>query len=102
MSAPQNRQLRLARIPVGLIAPADFALATEPVPEPGEGQALVRTTFISLDPTNRIWANGAPSYLPANVRACDAQHKVLHGAATQRCDSALAYDGRDAKRGETK
>ncbi len=65
MSALQNRQLRLARIPVGLIAPGDFALATEPVPEPGEGEVLVRTKFVSLDPTNRIWASGVPSYLPA-------------------------------------
>lgn len=88
MSAPQNRQLRLARIPVGLIAPADFALATEPVPEPGEGQALVRTTFISLDPTNRIWANGAPSYLPA-VKIGDVMRSVGIGVVERSRAASL-------------
>ncbi|MCA3135123.1 MAG: NADP-dependent oxidoreductase [Rhodocyclaceae bacterium] len=73
--APQNRQLRLARIPVGLITPGDFSLSSEPVPEPGEGQVLVRTTFISLDPTNRIWASGVPSYLPP-VKIGDVMRSV--------------------------
>lgn len=75
MVAPQNRQLRLARIPVGLITPGDFSLSSEPVPEPGEGQVLVRTTFISLDPTNRIWASGVPSYLPP-VKIGDVMRSV--------------------------
>ena len=32
---------------------------------PDDGQVLVRNTYLSLDPTNRIWAGGAQSYLPA-------------------------------------
>ncbi|HYC03619.1 MAG TPA: NADP-dependent oxidoreductase [Azospirillaceae bacterium] len=34
-----------------------------PVPEPGEGQILVRTIYLSLDPSNRVWMERA-SYLP--------------------------------------
>ena len=32
---------------------------------PADGQVLVRNRYLSLDPTNRIWASGAQSYLPA-------------------------------------
>ena len=30
----------------------------------GEGEALVRTRWISLDPANRAWLNETPTYLP--------------------------------------
>jgi NADPH-dependent curcumin reductase CurA len=37
---------------------------TESVPEPAEGQALVRTRYLSIDPTIRTWMDDAPGYLP--------------------------------------
>ena len=64
MTANQNREFRLAARPVGLIKPSDFQLAETPIPEPGPGQALVRTLFLSLDPTNRVWMNDRDGYLP--------------------------------------
>jgi hypothetical protein len=36
----------------------------EGVPEPGEGEALARVRFLSIDPTIRTWMNDAPGYLP--------------------------------------
>ena len=42
----------------------DWAFRTEPVPEPGEGQFLVRVMYISLDPAMRGWMNDARSYVP--------------------------------------
>jgi NADPH-dependent curcumin reductase CurA len=62
--AETNRQLLLAAHPVGRIRPTDYLLVEAPVPEPGDGQVLVRTKYLSLDPTNRIWASGMRSYLP--------------------------------------
>jgi NADPH-dependent curcumin reductase CurA len=59
-----NRQWRLARRPVGEIAPEDLVLATEPVPALGEGEVLVRNVYLSLDPTNRIWMSDMDQYLP--------------------------------------
>jgi hypothetical protein len=44
--------------------PTTFELVEEDVPEAGEGEALVRTEWISLDPTNRAWINDTPTYLP--------------------------------------
>jgi len=88
VSTSPNRQLRLARIPLGLIAPGDFVLATDPVPDPGEGQVLVRTKFISLDPTNRIWASGVPSYLPP-VKIGDVMRSVGVGVVEHSRDPSL-------------
>jgi NADPH-dependent curcumin reductase CurA len=39
-------------------------LDEEDVPEIGEGEALVRTLWISIDPTNRPWISDTPTYLP--------------------------------------
>jgi NADPH-dependent curcumin reductase CurA len=65
MSALVNHQWRVAARPDGLIKDSDFRWAEEAVREPGENEVLVRTTYLSLDPTNRVWMNDADSYLPA-------------------------------------
>ena len=62
MNAATNRQIRLAARPVGMPKGSDFALAEEPVPVPGPGQALVRTRYLSLDPYMRGRMNAAKSY----------------------------------------
>ena len=64
MSLPLNHQYRLARRPGPRIAREDFAWASEPVPEPAEGEILVRTRYLSLDPTNKLWMTDVPQYLP--------------------------------------
>ncbi len=62
--ADQNRQWQLTSRPQGLPKRSDFTLATLPVPEPKEGEVLVRTDYISLDPAMRGWMNDARSYIP--------------------------------------
>ncbi|MHC0430402.1 NADP-dependent oxidoreductase [Streptomyces sp. O3] len=59
-----SREIRLAARPVGEPAWEDFALATVPVPEPGEGQIVVRNTWMSVDPYMRGRMDDAPSYIP--------------------------------------
>lgn len=59
-----NRRLLLKTRPEGLVKASDFDLVEEPVPTIGEGEALIRTTWLSLDPTNRVWMTDAPGYLP--------------------------------------
>jgi NADPH-dependent curcumin reductase CurA len=59
-----NRRFLLKSRPQGRITADTFELVEEPVPEIGEGQALVRTRWISLDPTNRAWIGETPTYLP--------------------------------------
>jgi NADPH-dependent curcumin reductase CurA len=64
MTARVNRQWRLVARPVSNFKDSDFEWREEPVPAIGEGQILVRNLYLSLDPTNRIWATEADSYLP--------------------------------------
>ncbi|MGH2913857.1 MAG: NADP-dependent oxidoreductase [Solirubrobacteraceae bacterium] len=59
-----NHQVRLAARPVGLPKPEDWEHGSEPVPEPGDGQVLVRVRCLSLDPAMRGWMNDARSYVP--------------------------------------
>ena len=60
-----NRAFRLRRRPEGDLRPGDLELVSEPVPELRDGQALVRTLLLSLDPTNRIWMSDMRGYMPA-------------------------------------
>ncbi len=60
----QNRQWQLTARPQGLPKRSDFTFATLPIPEPAEGEVLVRTHYISLDPAMRGWMNDVRSYLP--------------------------------------
>lgn len=57
-----NRQIRLAARPEGLPTPDDFSMTERPVPQPGDGQMLCRTVYLSLDPYMRGRMNEGPSY----------------------------------------
>ncbi len=64
MPSTVNRQLVLASRPKGAIEPGTFTLKESPVPDLAEGQMLVRTIYVSIDPTMRGWLIDQPSYLP--------------------------------------
>jgi NADPH-dependent curcumin reductase CurA len=57
-----NLQVRLKRRPTGAPVPDDFAIAAGPIPEPAEGEALIRTIWLSLDPYMRGRMSAAASY----------------------------------------
>jgi NADPH-dependent curcumin reductase CurA len=59
-----NRRFLLHSRPEGRITPDTFELVEEAIPEIGDGEALVQTQWISLDPTNRAWIGERPTYLP--------------------------------------
>jgi len=59
-----NHQFRLAARPVGLPRRSDWAYTEEPVPEPADGELLVKISYISLDPAMRGWMNEGRSYIP--------------------------------------
>ena len=43
-------------------------MVTETLPEPIEGQVLIRNIYLSLDPANRGWINESRSYVdPVNI-----------------------------------
>ncbi|MBU6248209.1 MAG: NADP-dependent oxidoreductase [Xanthomonadaceae bacterium] len=59
-----NRQLRLKTRPEGLVQRENFDLVETEVPELKDGEVLVRTLYLSMDPTNRVWMRDIPQYLP--------------------------------------
>jgi NADPH-dependent curcumin reductase len=60
--APKNRQVLLKRRPSGTPTTDDFELVDAPLPEPGEGETLVRGIYLSLDPYMRGRMSAARSY----------------------------------------
>ena len=59
-----NHQVRLASRPVGLAKAEDWQFTEEAVAEPADGQVLVKTLVLSLDPAMRGWLNEGKSYIP--------------------------------------
>ena len=64
MSARRNQLWKLVSRPHGMVKESDFEWAEEPVAALEDGQVLVRTIYLSLDPTNRIWASDTEGYMP--------------------------------------
>ena len=65
MSIRMNSRIVLAARPHGEPKETDFRLVETPVPEPGPGQMLLRTLYLSLDPYMRGRMNAGPSYVAA-------------------------------------
>lgn len=57
-----NRQIVLKSRPNGAPQPTDFALENASVPEPADGELLLRTVFLLLDPYMRGRMSEGPSY----------------------------------------
>lgn len=64
MTPRVNRQIVLRRRPTGLVGPDDTELITGTAPEPGDGEALVRVTYVGVDAAARTWLDDQPGYLP--------------------------------------
>jgi NADPH-dependent curcumin reductase CurA len=58
-----NHQFRLAARPQGLPKRSDWNYVEEPVRQPGQGEVLVKTLYLSLDPAMRGWMNEGRSYI---------------------------------------
>jgi NADPH-dependent curcumin reductase CurA len=58
----QAKRIILASRPVGEPKASDFRIEDCPIPSPGEGQVLLRSIWLSLDPYMRGRMSDAPSY----------------------------------------
>jgi NADPH-dependent curcumin reductase CurA len=63
-TAVTNRAYRLCRRPVGEPQLHDLEIVAEELAPLGEGEALIRTLYLSLDPTNRLWMSDMRQYSP--------------------------------------
>jgi NADPH-dependent curcumin reductase CurA len=59
MNDSVNRQILLVEKPTGKLGPEHFKLSKGGIPEPKDGEALLRVRYISLDAANRAWMHGA-------------------------------------------
>ena len=60
----QNTRIALARRPVGYPKPKDFEIVRSQMPEPAEGEFLLKTRYLSVDPYQRGRMNEGTSYAP--------------------------------------
>lgn len=99
MAHSTYRRIVLARRPVGEPVAADFAIESVPVPDPGEGQVLIRHSHLGLAPAARIRMSAdshyaAPTALGAPIYG-QALGEVIasRNAAFGIGDAVVAMDG---------
>jgi NADPH-dependent curcumin reductase CurA len=87
-----NRQILLRRRPTGLVQPGDTELVASPAPEPAEGEALVRTTYVGIDAAARTWLDDQPSYLPPVQLGEVIRAAGIGEVVSSRCDAYAVGD----------
>lgn len=94
-----NQQILLKNRPIGEPKASDFALVESPIPEPGEGEVLNRTIYLSLDPYMRGRMSDLASYATpvelGSVMVGGTVSQVVKSNHPQFAtgDFVLGYDG---------
>ena len=88
---PSNRRALLTSRPNGVPQPDDFSLDEAPIPEPGAGEILVRTIFLSVDPAQRGWASSEANY--STPVAIGAVMRALAVGVVLRSNDASVREG---------
>src|SRR6266550_7661430 len=57
-----NRQVRLKSRPSGIPQAEHFEIVEAPVPDPSNGQVLVRNIYLSVEPAMRGWVSSVANY----------------------------------------
>ena len=86
MSESINRQILLVEKPVGKLGPEHFKLTNAAIPEPKDGEALLRVRYVSLDAANRAWMHGA------TYRSAIEANSVMAGGAIAEVISSKASE----------
>ncbi len=82
-----SREIRLAEQPTGTSGESLFEIVESPVPEPGEGQLLIRNAYFSVDPYMRPRIGDARAYVAPYTLG-----EVMSGGAVGRV--AVSHNGR--------
>jgi NADPH-dependent curcumin reductase len=99
MSSSTNQQILFKSRPIGEPKESDFAVAEIPIPEPGEGEVLNRTIYLSLDPYMRGRMSAGESYAASmelgSVMVGGTVSQVIKSNHPQFSvgDFVLGYDG---------
>ena len=60
----KNKKWILKKRPKGLVEETNFKLIEEELSELQNGEILIQTEYLSVDPTQRMWLTDMPGYLP--------------------------------------
>ncbi len=85
MNEALNCQWRVAARPEGNVKPSDFRYTEEPVPEPGDGEFLLRTLYLGLRPVMRMYMGGESAAGEKPLAIGD----VIHGRGVAQVVSSL-------------
>ena len=88
-----NHRVLLAQRPDGLVREEDFSHDEQPVPEPGDGEVLVRSEWLGIDATVRTWLSRAEGYIPpvevGEVVRCSGVGRVLRSNSDRFAEGDL-------------
>jgi NADPH-dependent curcumin reductase CurA len=87
-----NHQIVLRRRPTGLLDPADVEAVVATAPEPAEGEALVRNTYLGIDAAVRTWLDDKPGYLPPVAIGEPIRAAGVGEVVATRCDAYAVGD----------
>ncbi|EPU5977381.1 NADP-dependent oxidoreductase [Vibrio vulnificus] len=99
MTQPTNRQIVLASRPVGAPTAENFTLKQSDIPTPAQGEMLLRSVYLSLDPYMRGRMSDAKSYAKpvgideVMVGGTVCQVEVSNHAEFEVGEWVLAYTG---------
>ncbi|MDG4862137.1 NADP-dependent oxidoreductase [Streptomyces sp. T-3] len=82
-----SREVRLAARPAGEPSLQNFELVTTDVPEPAEGQIVVRNTWMSVDPYMRGRMDDVPSYIPPFELGAALEGSAIGEVVASRAES---------------
>lgn len=77
-----NHVWRLRKRPIGELSNDVLSFDEEAIPEPDDGEFLIRLNYLSLDPTNRIWMSDMDQYMPP-VELDDSMRGLVCGTVVK-------------------
>ncbi|MDX6667500.1 MAG: hypothetical protein QOK04_880 [Solirubrobacteraceae bacterium] len=91
----RNRRIVLAERPSGNVQEKNVRLEEVDVPEPDDGEALLRNRYLSIDPTIRTWMDDVQGYLPPigidEVVRCAAVAEVVQSNSDRYAVGDLVF-----------
>src|SRR4030088_658626 len=78
-----NRQILLVEKPAGKLGPEHFKMAKAAIPEPKDGEVLLRVRYISLDAANRAWMHGATYRAAVEANTVMAGGGIAEGVSSK-------------------
>src|SRR5260221_2552508 len=83
MNDTVNRQVLLVEKPSGKLGPEHFKMSKAAVPEPKDGEVLVRVRYISLDAANRAWMHAATYRAAVQANTVMAADRIPEAVSSQ-------------------